>query len=229
MKKNLFKIILTLCSFSFLLQAACLEQETASGSRVFSCVARTTPFQARILPSSSDLMEEEKGFKESFLRAYTTFTAEDLFGTERTKELGGTDKAKESALAGAFQEEREALGTPGISHVRLETKEGSLIGFFSVEEWDKYVQKPAGFPEHSIYVRQFYILPSFQKQGIGKVTMYELLRSMSPSTQHMYIATRRINEGAKALYEGLGFKERVESLHGLPPEKYISYELHLGS
>ncbi len=185
------------------------------------------PFQAKIIPLSSDLREEEEGFKISFSGLYASFTAVALLGEERTEILGGPDVAKEKWLEASFQEEREVLGTPGIFHVRLETMIGKLIGCFSVEEWDLYDKKPADFPPNSLYIRQLYILPSFQKQGIGRVAMSSLLRSLRPNAQHVYLATRRINEGARTLYESLGFNERRESLHGLPSEKYISYELHL--
>lgn len=218
-------LIVSLLWVFSLVYAASFDPEV-TGSKTFFYVAKI-PFQAKILPVSSDLTEESEGMKQSFLAAYTPFSAEFLFGEEQTKALGGSRVAKEKALEEAFKEEIGVLGTTGISHVRLETAEHNLIGFFSVENWDIYKESPTGFPAHSIYVRQFYVLPSFQRHGIGRIAMSTLLKDLNPSAQHIYIATRRINEGAKTLYEGLGFEERSEALHGLSPEKYISYELHL--
>lgn len=226
MKIRFLFIASILFNFSFLLHAASFDP--AVDSKVFSCVART-PLQARILTSTDSLGEEKKGMVASFLKAYEAFNAEDLFGSEAAQERGGGEFAKQSVLEEAFQEEIDALGTPGILHVRLETQIGELVGYFSLEDWDIYSKRPENFPSHSIYVRQFYVLPSFQGQGVGKVAMSTLLQQLVPSAQHIYIATRRVNEPAKALYESLGFKERSDSLHGLSPHKYISYERHLGS
>lgn len=216
-------IVAFLWAFS-LVHAATFDPE--AGSKIFHYVAKA-PFHARVLGATADLTEEREGMKESFLAAYAPFSAESLFGPEKTQTLGGAAMAKTNALEGAFQEEIDVLGKPGVSHIRLETPESKLIGFFSLEDWDIYEERPAGILPHSIYVRQFYILPEFQRQGIGKIAMSTLLKDLNLEVQHVYIATRRINEGAKALYESLGFKERAESLHGLPAEKYISYELHL--
>jgi RimJ/RimL family protein N-acetyltransferase len=222
--KNRFLILSIACLFSFMLEAASSDPTVFGPYEVGGLEV-----QARILPSTASLEEEGNGFKDTFLKLYEPYTSEQLYGLEGTAQLGGPDGAKQAAVTQVWNEEEEALGKRGIFHVRLETVEGAFMGYFSVENWDIYETKPDGMPDHSIYVRHFYLLPYYQGKGVLKGVMPFLLPALNPDVQHVYAATRRINKIAKKLYVGLGFQERAESLHGLNPAKYISYELHLGA
>ncbi len=132
-----------------------------------------------------------------------------------------------------FADELNDKGKSGVYQIRVQTQEGRLVAYFSIDNIDEMKKSGTGIssqfavlPDHSVYIRQFYVDIPFQKQGVGTYIIKTLIPRLFPKSVHIYAATRKINEGARRLYEKCGFKESLEPLHGLSPERYISFEWH---
>ena len=223
--KNRFLILSVAYLFSFMLEAASFDPVVFGPYEVGELRV-----QAKILSPTDSLEEEVNGMQDIFSKLYEPYTPETLYGDGITEKLGGASVAKAAAMKSSAQADKDLLGKPGIIHVRLETVEGSFLGYLSIQDWDiDTAEKPEGIPEKSIYIRRFYFLPEFQGKGIGKFVMSNFLRRLRPEARHVYLSTLRINKGAIAFYEKLGFRERAKGLFDLPIENYISYELHLGA
>lgn len=67
-----------------------------------------------------------------------------------------------------------------------------------------------------LFVARMYVLPGFQRQGIGERMMYEACRAF-PQTQRLRLDVEKQNPKGRAFYGKLGFREvgtRVEDVVG---------------
>jgi GNAT superfamily N-acetyltransferase len=181
------------------------------------------PVYTQLVENQKKFEEIQLGFVESFGKAYENIPL-DVLKVDN----------KEQFLNSAFLEEIDDYQKPGVYQVVLETADGQLMGYFSMDNLDERKQQETEanqeyqkFPEQSAYIRQLYVKPIFQRSGLGSLMVTQALYEFLPNVQHIYVATRRVNEGARKLYEHCGFKESKEVLHGLPNERYMSFELHL--
>lgn len=163
-----------------------------------------------------------EGFIDSFGDAYKDVSLETL-----------KVENKETFLYNAFQEEFDDFGQEGVYQIAVEDISGNLVAYFSFNNIDQRIKNNhqareefKDFPEKSAYIRQLYVAPSFQKRGIGSLLVNKVIYDFFPSLEHIYVATRRINEPARKLYESCVFKESDKNLHGLPQERYMSFERH---
>ena len=221
--------------FPFILESAPLVSESTE-PQLIPFVAKDIEFQATILPAAYPLTEEEKEYKIVFDEFYKPDAIKAIIGDKRVEELGGYANAKEIFINDVWKRERKILGRPGVRHIRLETSDKKFVGYFSMEDWDVYTtEKPDGILDHSIYIRQLYILPKFQRQGIGRAAIFVVMMSLTPDAENIYVTTRAMNLLAQDFYEGLGFvrrkmlNEKDAIAHGISVGEYVSYEWHRGS
>lgn len=168
------------------------------------------------------LAEIKAGFMDCFEEANKEMPVEAL----------GID-SKEKFIRSIFQREVDDFNRQGVHQAVLESQEGNLTGYVSFNNIDELIEKNSKvqsefkkLPEKSVYIRQLYVKPSSQKRGIGALIVNKVIYELFPNAEHIYVATRRINNVARKLYEKCGFKESHDNVHGLPHERYMSFELH---
>lgn len=86
----------------------------------------------------------------------------------------------------------EASFDPGTH--RIITVEGNPVGVLATRAHDSYVQ-----------LEKLYLLPEFQRHGIGSEILRELARAASESGTPIHLRVLNSNLGARQLYERFGF------------------------
>jgi GNAT superfamily N-acetyltransferase len=77
--------------------------------------------------------------------------------------------------------------------------------------------------DESRWLDYLYVLPSFQRKGVGKLLLRQALAWHGPQ-QDVYLDVVSYNEGAKALYQKYGFvviREVMEQPEIMPPEATV--------
>lgn len=153
--------------------------------------------------AGDDLAAEKKVFVSSFLDAYKDFSLEQLKVDDKKAWLGE-----------AFDDEQNGLNSK---------KEN--IFFFSAVLKDVVVGMISfnSGNENELYVRQLAVDPLYNRIGIGSALMATCLK-VFPKTKKIILATRRVNEKARAFYGKHEFKETKEVPHGLSAERYVGLE-----
>ncbi len=168
-------------------------------------------------PEDDKLFQKGKQvFLKTFEKAYSNFSAQDLFLND---ELGYLRKLLEAAFE---DEENDFKANKEDTHflVARVTKTDNVIGFVAHDI----------NPEKSeVYIRQLAIASEMQEQGLGKKMTLGIIGKIATKAKKVLVCTRKINEQAKQFYYALGFKDsNMKKVHPqLPEVKYQGFELLL--
>lgn len=88
-----------------------------------------------------------------------------------------------------------------------------LVGFASFDLSD--------FPEE-IFIRKVFVLPSYQKIGVGKKLVFAILDKY-PQTKKLVTMTRMINEKSILFWRGIGFTNCRYLRDGFFPSQHTSF------
>ena len=85
---------------------------------------------------------------------------------------------------------------------QFSTQEYSVVEFENV---DVGVLAKSESTDH-IFVKQLFILPEYQRRGIGREVMLLVMRAASEAQQAVELSVLKVNLEALAFFESLGFK-----------------------
>lgn len=77
---------------------------------------------------------------------------------------------------------------------QIVTVDGTNAGLMAVSHHDTHIQ-----------LEKLYLLPTFQRRGIGSSLLKELIQSVVPMQKPVRLRVLAINAAARRLYEGVGF------------------------
>ncbi len=63
----------------------------------------------------------------------------------------------------------------------------------------------------NVFVKQLFILPEYQRQGIGREVMFLVMQAASEAHQAVELSVLKVNLEALAFFESLGFKTYSET------------------
>ena len=75
--------------------------------------------------------------------------------------------------------------------------------------------------EDGLYIRQFYVLRSWRRQGIGRQAMSRFRNQIVEANQALYLEAFTHNDRAIAFWKALGFREHTLSFRLEPEEVRI--------
>lgn len=160
-----------------------------------------------------------KAFPRSFMSVYTNKT---FVITKQNKPtvLGPKNKAdKQKWLEDTAKDEFENYvlkPKPGYKAILIEYKK-KPIGTILYRLLDK---------EKTIYVAQYFIMPEYQKKGIGKYLLAEALPKLHPEYTRYEILARHQNDAAFLLYDKSGFSFGdidIVKKYDYDPLRYMSF------
>lgn len=120
--------------------------------------------------------KDREFFKKTHHRAYRA-VIESMFGWDEEKQNNYADKD--------FNERNPHI-------IQYESHRAGVLG------WQEKI-------DH-IWFGPIFILPEYQNKGIGTFLVKQFKREADSKNISLKLQTLKINEGAKRLYEGLGFK-----------------------
>lgn len=71
--------------------------------------------------------------------------------------------------------------------------------------------------EDSVYLRQFYVVRSMRRRGVGRAAFQLLAEEVFPP-KRLYVEVLMHNERAKAFWQALGFGEHFVTMERLPDD-----------
>ena len=113
----------------------------------------------------------------------------------------------------AFRHHIEAVWTWDDEEQRqLHSRRFTVQEFFVIEFEDVDVGVLAKSEStDNVTVKQLFILPEYQRQGIGREVMLLVIRAASEAQRAVELGVLKVNSEALAFFEGLGFKTYSET------------------
>ncbi len=129
-------------------------------------------------------------------------------------------------LASAFSEKqlKKEILNPN-SHFYFAFLDGVLVGYFKLNEGDAQNEQ---FKETTIELERIYVLDTFQKQGVGKKLLFEVIRIASnKNASFLWLGVWEENEAAIRFYERYGFEKFSEHSYFIGTDKQQDWLLKL--
>lgn len=184
--------------------------------------------QASTIPLSEvktrDLTSQQQAwFMKEFPRSYmSVYDSKTFLITKDDKAIvlgPENSKDKETWLIDAAKDEFENYvlkPKPGYKALLVEYQ-GKPIGSILYRLLDN---------NNTIYVAQYFIVPEFQKHGIGKHLLVTTLSSMYPDAKRYEVLARHQNDAAFLVYQSAGFSFgdiAIVKKYDYDPLRYMSF------